>query len=248
MIELVDVVKGFDGKRVIDSLNLAIPDGKITAIIGLSGEGKSVLLKLLIGLLHPESGKILVDGEDIAGMNEHDLIRVRRQYGMLFQGAALLDSLTIFDNLALPLVEKHDLPAETIAQRVHKVLAEVGLKDVDDSYPDQLSGGMKKRVGLARALIMEPKIILFDEPTTGLDPITDRAIHKLIKDTQGQFGYTAIIVSHDIPAIFSIADSVAMIYQGRIVERGTPEAIQNSANPVVQQFITGNLTGPIHYV
>lgn len=248
MIELVDVVKGFDGKKVIDGLSLAIPEGKITAIIGLSGEGKSVLLKLMIGLLHPESGKILVDGEDTAGMNEHDLIRIRRQFGMLFQGAALLDSLTVFDNLALPLVEKHDLSEESIAERVHKVLAEVGLKGEDDSFPDQLSGGMKKRVGLARALILEPKIILFDEPTTGLDPITDRAIHKLIKDTQDQFGYTAIIVSHDIPAIFSIADNVAMIYQGRIIEQGASEAIQTSADPIVQQFITGDLEGPIHLV
>jgi len=167
VIELVDVVKGFDGKNVIDGLSLTIPKGKITAIIGLSGEGKSVLLKLLIGLLHPESGKILVDGQDIAGMSEHNLIRVRRQFGMLFQGAALLDSLTVFDNLALPLEEKHDIPKETIAKRVHLVLAEVGLTGVDDQYPDKLSGGMKKRVGLARALIMEPKIILFDEPTTG---------------------------------------------------------------------------------
>jgi len=248
VIELVDVVKGFDGKKVIDGLSLAIPEGKITAIIGLSGEGKSVLLKLMIGLLHPESGKILVDGEDTAGMNEHDLIRIRRQFGMLFQGAALLDSLTVFDNLALPLVEKHDLSEESIAERVHKVLAEVGLKGEDDSFPDQLSGGMKKRVGLARALILEPKIILFDEPTTGLDPITDRAIHKLIKDTQDQFGYTAIIVSHDIPAIFSIADNVAMIYQGRIIEQGASEAIQTSADPIVQQFITGDLEGPIHLV
>ena len=169
MIELVDVVKGFDGKAVLDGLSLVIPAGRITAIIGLSGEGKSVRLKLLIGLLHPESGKILVDGEDIAEMNEHNLIRVRRQFGMLFQGAALLDSLTVFDNLALPLAEKHDLPPETIAKRVHLVLAEVGLTGVDAKYPDEMSGGMKKRVGLARALILEPRIMLFDEPTTGLD-------------------------------------------------------------------------------
>lgn len=248
MLELVNVVKGFDGKAVIDGLSLVVPQGKITAIIGLSGEGKSVLLKLLIGLLHPDSGKILVDGEDIAEMKEHDLIRVRRQFGMLFQGAALLDSLTVFDNLALPLEEKHDLPSEAIAERVHLVLAEVGLTGVDEQFPDELSGGMKKRVGLARALILEPSIILFDEPTTGLDPITDTAIHKLIQDTQHQFGYTAVIVSHDIPAIFSIADHVAMIYQGRIVEKGTPKEIQESLSPVVQQFITGNLEGPIHIV
>jgi phospholipid/cholesterol/gamma-HCH transport system ATP-binding protein len=145
VIELVDVVKGFDGKNVIDGLSLTIPKGKITAIIGLSGEGKSVLLKLLIGLLHPDSGRILVDGEDIAGMDEHNLARVRRQFGMLFQGAALLDSLTVFDNLALPLEERHDLPPKTISERVHLVLTEVGLAGVDDKYPDELSGGMKKR-------------------------------------------------------------------------------------------------------
>jgi phospholipid/cholesterol/gamma-HCH transport system ATP-binding protein len=248
VIELIDVVKGFDGRVVINGLSLVIPERKITAIIGLSGEGKSVLLKLLIGLLHPESGRILIDGVDIAGMAEHDLKAVRQKFGMLFQGAALLDSLTVFDNLALPLVEKHQLSAGDIAQRVHKVLEEVGLKGVDDKYPDKLSGGMNKRVGLARALILEPKIMLFDEPTTGLDPITDRAIHTLIQDTQKQFGYTAVIVSHDIPAIFSITDLVAMIYQGRIVEQGTPEEIQHSENPVVRQFISGKLDGPIHIV
>jgi len=245
VIELIDVVKGFDGKAVINGLSLSIPEGKITAIIGLSGEGKSVLLKLLIGLLHPEHGRILIDGEDIAGMDEHDLKRVRKKFGMLFQGAALLDSLSVFDNLALPLQEKHELSAGAISQRVQKVLLEVGLKGADEKFPDKLSGGMKKRVGLARALILEPKIMLFDEPTTGLDPITDRAIHTLIKDTQEQFGYTAVVVSHDIPAIFSIADLVAMIYQGRIVLQGTPEEIQRSENLIVQQFISGNLEGPI---
>jgi phospholipid/cholesterol/gamma-HCH transport system ATP-binding protein len=248
VIELVDVVKGFEGQTVIDGLNLIIPEGKITAIIGLSGEGKSVLLKLLIGLLHPDSGRILVDGEDIAKLSEHELRRVRRKFGMLFQGAALLDSLTVFDNLALPLEEKHAFSAEEISQRVHKLLAEVGLKEIDEKYPDKLSGGMKKRVGLARALILEPDIMLFDEPTTGLDPITDRAIHTLIKETQDQFGYTAVIVSHDIPAIFAIADHVAMIYHGRIVGEGTAAEIQGSGNPVVQQFITGQLEGPIHIV
>lgn len=248
MIKLIDVVKEFDGKAVIDGLSLVIPEGKITAIIGLSGEGKSVLLKLLIGLLHPDSGRILIDDEDIARMNEHDLGRVRKKIGMLFQSAALLDSLTVFDNLALPLVEKHELSAENIAELVNKALADVGLKGVDEKYPDELSGGMKKRVGLARALIMQPKIVLFDEPTTGLDPITDRAIHKLIKDTQSQFGYTAVVVSHDIPAIFDIADVVAMIYHGRIVEAGAPEEIQRSENPIVQQFVKGKLEGPIHIV
>lgn len=248
MIKLIHVVKKFESQTVFDDLTLQIPEGKITVVIGLSGEGKSVLLKLLIGLLHPDGGRILIDDEDIAGMDEHDLSRVRKKFGMLFQSAALLDSLTVFDNLALPLAEKHNLPAEVIAERVHQALADVGLREIDDKYPDELSGGMKKRVGLARALIMQPKIILFDEPTTGLDPITDRAIHKLIKDTQGQFGYTAVVVSHDIPAVFDIADFVAMIFHGRVVEAGTPEEINRSENPVVRQFVTGALEGPIHIV
>lgn len=248
MIKLINVVKRFDTQTVFDDLTLQIPEGEITVVIGLSGEGKSVLLKLLIGLLHPDSGQILIDDEDIAGMNEHELSRVRKKFGMLFQSAALLDSLTVFDNLALPLVEKHNLPPEEISDRVRKALADVGLRDMDGKFPDELSGGMKKRVGLARALIMQPKIILFDEPTTGLDPITDRAIHNLIKDTQGLFGYTAVVVSHDIPAVFDIADHVAMIYHGRIVEVGTPDEIRQSKHPVVRQFITGALDGPIHVV
>lgn len=248
MIKLIHVVKKFESQTVFDDLTLQIPEGKITVVIGLSGEGKSVLLKLLIGLLHPDGGRILIDDEDIAGMDEHDLSRVRKKFGMLFQSAALLDSLTVFDNLALPLAEKHNLPAEVIAERVHQALADVSLREIDDKYPDELSGGMKKRVGLARALIMQPKIILFDEPTTGLDPITDRAIHKLIKDTQGQFGYTAVVVSHDIPAVFDIADFIAMIFHGRVVEAGTPEEINRSENPVVRQFVTGALEGPIHIV
>lgn len=248
MIKLINVVKRFDDQTVFDDLTLQIPEGEITVVIGLSGEGKSVLLKLLIGLLHPDSGRILIDDEDIAGLNEHELSRVRKKFGMLFQSAALLDSLTVFDNLALPLVEKHNLPPEEISDRVHKALADVGLRDMDGKFPDELSGGMKKRVGLARAFIMQPKIILFDEPTTGLDPITDRAIHNLIKDTQGLFGYTAVVVSHDIPAVFDIADHVAMIYHGRIVEVGTPDEIRQSKHPVVRQFITGALDGPIHVV
>lgn len=248
MIKLINVAKRFESQTVFDDLTLQIPEGKITVVIGLSGEGKSVLLKLLIGLLHPDSGQILIDDEDIAGMNEHDLTQVRKKFGMLFQSAALLDSLTVFDNLALPLAEKHNLPADVISERVHKALTDVGLREIDDKYPDELSGGMKKRVGLARALITQPQIILFDEPTTGLDPITDRAIHKLIKDTQGQFGYTAVVVSHDIPAVFDIADLVAMIYHGRVVEVGTPEEIKRSENPVVRQFVEGALEGPIHIV
>lgn len=248
MIKLVDVEKSFDSQVVLDKLNLEIPAGKITAIIGPSGEGKSVLLKHMIGLMQPDSGKVFVDGEDITAMRRHVLNRVREKFGMLFQNAALFDSMTVFENVAFPLEEKTSLSRLEIRDKVHEALEHVGLKGVDRKYPDELSGGMKKRVGLARALLLNPRIILFDEPTTGLDPIICRAIHQLIKDTHTRFGFTAVIVSHEIPEIFDISDNVAMLYRGRIIEMGTPEVIQRSEQPVVRQFISGSLEGPIQFI
>lgn len=248
MIKLVDVEKSFDSQVVLNKLNLEIPAGKITAIIGPSGEGKSVLLKHMIGLMKPDSGTVFVEGEDITVMRRHVLNRVREKFGMLFQNAALFDSMTVFENVAFPLEEKTSLSRLEIRDKVHEALEHVGLKGVDRKYPDELSGGMKKRVGLARALLLNPRIILFDEPTTGLDPIICRAIHQLIKDTHTRFGFTAVIVSHEIPEIFDISDNVAMLYRGRIIEMGTPEAIQRSAQPVVKQFISGSLEGPIQFV
>jgi phospholipid/cholesterol/gamma-HCH transport system ATP-binding protein len=248
MIKLVDVTKTFGRQVVLNRLNLEIPAGKITAVIGPSGEGKSVLLKHMIGLMRPDSGKVLIDGAEITHLGRRDLNRVREKFGMLFQNAALFDSMTVFENVAFPLEEKTRLSAAEIRDRVHEALEHVGLSEVDQKFPDELSGGMKKRVGLARAVLLNPEIILFDEPTTGLDPIICRATHQLIKDTHARYGFTAVVVSHEIPEIFDIAEQVAMLYQGEILEMGTPESIQRSAHPVVRQFITGSLEGPIHFM
>jgi len=245
MITLRQVRKAFGDQVVLDKLDLEVPRGKITAIVGPSGGGKSVLLKHMIGLLKPDSGQVLVDGENIVSMGRGELNRVREKFGVLFQNAALFDSMTIFENVAFPLEEKTRLSREEIRNRVHRSLEEVGLRSVDDKYPDQLSGGMKKRVGLARALLLDPAIILFDEPTTGLDPIICKAMHRLILDTHAQFGFTAVIVTHEVPAIFEICDYVAMLYQGKILFRGTPDEIRASDNPAVRQFILGELEGPL---
>ncbi|HEX9022411.1 MAG TPA: ABC transporter ATP-binding protein [Geobacteraceae bacterium] len=249
MIKLVNVTKAFDSQVVLRNLNLEIATGKITAIIGPSGEGKSVLLKHMIGLMQPDGGEVLVDGEVISTMRGSNLNRMREKFGMLFQNAALFDSMTVFENVAFPLEEKTRLGQAQIRDRVEAALKDVGLGNSDSKkYPDMLSGGMKKRVGLARALLLNPKIILFDEPTTGLDPVICRTIHHLIKDTHRKFGYTAVIVSHEIPEIFDISDHVAMLYKGEILEMGSPKDIQRSTHPVVRQFITGSLEGPIRLV
>jgi len=248
MIELIDVTRKFGDQVVLDRLSLHVPPGKITAVIGPSGEGKSVLLKHMIGLLRPDEGQVLVEGEDIALVSRQELNRVREKFGMLFQNAALFDSLTVFENVAFPLEEKTKLSRTEIRDRVHEALEHVGLAGIDRKYPDELSGGMKKRVGLARALLLDPRIILFDEPTTGLDPIICRAIHQLIKDTHNRYGFTAVIVSHEIPEIYDISDYVAMLYRGEIISMGTPDEIRNSDHPVVRQFVSGSLDGPIHLI
>jgi phospholipid/cholesterol/gamma-HCH transport system ATP-binding protein len=248
MIRLLKVTKSFDSQVVLNDLSMDIPTGKITSIIGPSGEGKSVLLKHMIGLLKPDSGEVVADGDVISSMRGSSLNQAREKFGMLFQNAALFDSMTVFENVAFPLEEKTRLSPAEIRDKVHEALAHVGLKGIDKKYPDMLSGGMKKRVGLARALLLNPKIILFDEPTTGLDPIICRAIHQLIKDTHRRFGYTAVIVSHEIPEIFEISDQVAMLYRGQIIEQGKPRDIQHSSHPVVKQFISGSLDGPIRLV
>jgi phospholipid/cholesterol/gamma-HCH transport system ATP-binding protein len=248
MIVLKGVKKSFGSQLVLDEVNLSIASGRITAIIGPSGEGKSVLLKHMIGLLRPDAGSVLVDGEEISGLGRGALNRVREKFGMLFQNAALFDSLTVFENVAFPLQEKTRLTDPEIGERVREALSHVGLAGVEAKYPDQLSGGMKKRVGLARALLMNPRIILFDEPTTGLDPVISRAIHQMIRSTHGHFGYTAVVVSHEIPEIFDISDNVAVLYRGKIIETGTPQEILRSGDPVVRQFINGSLEGPIRLI
>ncbi len=248
MICLSNVHKSFGAQTVLDGLDLKIPDGQITAIIGPSGEGKSVLIKHMIGLMQPDSGQIEVDGESIVGIRRSKLNQIREKFGMLFQNAALFDSMNVFENVAFQLQEKTKLSKDEIRVRVLSALEDVGLKNVEHKFTDELSGGMKKRVGLARAVLLNPKIILFDEPTTGLDPIIKRAIHQLIKETHEKFGFTAVIVSHEIPEIFDIAQNVAMLYHGKILQFGSADEIRNSTNPVVKQFISGSLDGPIQMI
>ncbi|MBT1072288.1 ABC transporter ATP-binding protein [Pelotalea chapellei] len=248
MISLSNLHKSFGSQTVLNGLDLEIPAGQITAIIGPSGEGKSVLIKHMIGLMQPDQGRIEVDGESILGIRRSQLNRIREKFGMLFQNAALFDSMNVFENVAFPLQEKTALSKSEIRDRVISALEDVGLKNVEHKYTDELSGGMKKRVGLARALLLNPKIILFDEPTTGLDPIIKRAIHQLIKDTHAKFGFTAVVVSHEIPEIFDVAQNVAMLYKGRILQFGTAAEIRHSQDPVVRQFVSGSLDGPIQMV
>ena len=248
MIQLNNLHKAFGSQKVLNGLSLTIPDGQITAIIGPSGEGKSVLLRHMIGLMQPDTGQVEIDGESIIGIRRSEMNRIREKFGMLFQNAALFDSMNVFENVAFPLQEKTSYSKDEIRTRVLAALEDVGLKNVEHKFTDELSGGMKKRVGLARALLLNPRIILFDEPTTGLDPIIKRAIHQLIKDTHEKFGFTAVIVSHEIPDIFDIAQNVAMLFRGEIRQYGTADEVRNSSDPVVKQFISGSLDGPIQMI
>ena len=245
MIRLIDVHKSFGKQKVLDGLNLEIEDGKTTVIIGKSGGGKSVLLKHIIGLLKPDSGKVLIDDVDIAKLNDKELNEVRKKFGMLFQDAALFDSMNVGENVAFPLREHTKKKEDEIEEIVRERLKAVGLSGVENKMPSELSGGMRKRVGLARAVAMLPQIVLFDEPTTGLDPIMTEAINELIINTQKNFNLTCIVISHDIQSIFEVGHKIAMLYEGKIIEYGTPEEIRKSDNPVLTQFLSGSLDGPI---
>ena len=239
MITVVGLTKSFGRQPVLRQLDLEVPTGSVTVIIGRSGGGKSVFLKHLVGLLHPDAGRVLVDGAEITRLRGRALDAVRRRYGVVFQGGALFDSMTCWDNVAFPLREKLRLRRAEVGKRVETALAQVGLEGVGGKNPAEISGGMRKRVAIARALVTEPEIVFFDEPTTGLDPILVNTIHRLIQGLHRKLGFTAVMVSHEIPEIFEIADTVAMLHEGRIVEVGTPAAIQASTNPVVRQFIRG---------
>lgn len=245
MIELIDLYKSFNGQKVLNGVNLSIPDKEVVTIMGKSGCGKSVLIKHIIGLLSPDRGSVVIDGVDITTLDVRELDQIREKLGVLFQGGALFDSLTVYGNVAFQLREKTKLTKGEIRDRVMQALEDVGLKGMENKYPAELSGGMKKRAGLARALIAEPSIVLFDEPTTGLDPIISRSIHRLIRTTHEKYRYAAVIISHEVPGIFEISDRVAMLHNGIIEEYGTPEEIERSSNPAVKQFITGSLEGPI---
>lgn len=248
MIRLVDIHKSFGKQKVLDGLNLDIEDGKTTVIIGRSGGGKSVLLKHIIGLLKPDSGEVLIDGTDLTKLDDKSLNEIRKRFGMLFQEGALFDSMNVGDNVAFPLREQTKMKEPEIHQLIIDLLRAVGLVDVDTKMPSELSGGMRKRVGLARALALKPHIVLFDEPTTGLDPIMIEAINRLIIDTQKNFNLTCVVISHDLDSIFKIGHRIAMLHQGKIIEYGTPEEVRASKNPAVVQFLAGSIEGPIQIV
>ena len=239
MIQVRGLKKSFRGQAVLRGIDLEVPTGAITVIIGRSGGGKSVLLKHILGLLRPDEGAVIIDGNDVTRLGGAALDRVRSRYGVVFQGGALFDSMTCGQNIAFPLREKLRVSRREVTTRVEAALKQVGLEGVGGKYPAEISGGMRKRVAIARALVTEPEIIFFDEPTTGLDPILVNTIHRLIRELHARHRFTALIVSHEIPEIFEIVDRVAMLGEGRIVEEGPPDAVQASANPIVRQFIHG---------
>ncbi|MBI5234474.1 MAG: ABC transporter ATP-binding protein [Deltaproteobacteria bacterium] len=245
MIQITDLKKSFNSKHVLDGVNLEVEKSRITVIIGRSGEGKSVLLKHIIGLLKPDAGSVLFDGIDITAVKEQELNDIRKRFGMLFQSAALFDSMTVAENVAFPLKEHTALKDPEILSIVREKLKRVGLVDAENMMPSELSGGMKKRVGLARAIVMDPEIVLFDEPTTGLDPIMSDSIARLILNTQRDLKTTYFVITHDIALTYKIADMIAMLHEGRIIEKGAPEEMKENPNPVLRQFLEGSAEGPI---
>jgi phospholipid/cholesterol/gamma-HCH transport system ATP-binding protein len=243
IIDVKNVYKSFGPKEVHSGLTLAIRKGESITVLGGSGSGKSVLLKEITGLLKPEQGEVIVEGENIVPMDEKDLVSVRKKMGMLFQGAALFDSLTVEENIAYPLRENTDYPEDKIREVVATNLELVGLPDIEDKMPADLSGGMKKRVGLARAMAMNPKILLYDEPTTGLDPPNISRINQLIRDMQAQFGITGVIITHDVQSAFEVSDRVAFLYHGKIIFTGTVEEAENTDIEILSDFIHGRMEG-----
>ncbi|HOI45034.1 MAG TPA: ABC transporter ATP-binding protein [Candidatus Aminicenantes bacterium] len=245
MIRIVDLHKQFGTKKVLSGLDLEIERGETMVIIGQSGSGKSVLLKHLIGILKPDRGQIYIDGEEITRLVDEELQKLTRKFGMLFQGGALFDSLSVAENVGFGLERYSDYPRGEINRIVSESLAKVGLKGIEGLMPHELSGGMKKRVGLARAIAYKPEIILYDEPSTGIDPIRADSINDLIIELKNDMCVTSVVITHDMVSCYKVADRIAMLYNGRIIEVGTPADIQASSSPVVQQFIHGKAQGPI---
>ncbi len=240
VIRFEEVTKSFGDRRrrhvVLDRVSFSIPRGRTTVIAGGSGQGKSVTLKLILGLMRPDSGHIYVDDRDVTRLRGEELRNLRTRFGVLFQGAALFDSLTVFENIALPLRERTRLSEEEIRDRVMATLRQLELDGHEEKFPAQLSGGMKKRVGLARALQLEPEIVLFDEPTTGLDPVMTQEIYELFSRTQQRLGYTAVIVSHDIPKVFDLADRIILLNKGEVDVFDDVEEIAHSTKPYIREF------------
>lgn len=237
MIKILDLYKSFNGQEVLKGINLEIEDGKTTVILGPSGCGKSVLIKHILRLLLPDSGSIIIDGKDITKIDAKEMNSILKKLGVLFQGGALFDSMTIEENVAFPLCEHKKLSRSEIAEKVRESLLLVGLSGTEKKYPSELSGGMRKRAAMARAIVMEPQILIFDEPTTGLDPITSDQIDNLIIEFNRKLNITNIVISHDIPGTFKIAHKIAMMYSGKIIEEGTPEEFRRSTNPIVRRFL-----------
>lgn len=238
MIEVEALFKAFGDRPVLEGVSLQVPVGSTAVILGGSGSGKTVLMKHMIGLLKPDSGVVRIEGEDIVPLDARELPRVRRKFGMVFQGAALFDSMTVYENVAFPLVEHHTVSTDEAREIVRRKLAVVGLKGIEDKLPADLSGGMRKRVGLARAIVLDPKIVLYDEPTTGLDPITTDYVDEMILEAKRELGVTSVVISHDIASAFKVADNVAFLHGGRIVAQGSPEQLRESKVPQLVDFLS----------
>ncbi len=245
VIECVEVEKSFSGHRVLDGVTCQVPRARITVIMGPSGTGKSVLLRHFVGLLRPDRGDVIVEGRSVPRLSEDELLALRREMGMLFQDGALFSSMNLYDNVAFPLRQHTRLSEREVRTAVMARLVEVGLAGAERKMPSELSGGMRKRAGFARALVLEPRILLFDEPDSGLDPVRTALLCDLIRDIQRRYGSTAVVISHDTKAVFDVADHVILLHGGRVVEQGPRERVRDSANPFTRQFIEGAVDGPL---
>ena len=242
MIRFINVSKSFGAKRVLDGFTLEIPDGQTTVMMGYSGTGKSVALKHIVGLLEPDSGRVIVDDFDVPTLSRRELYKLRARVGYVFQFAALFDSFTIGENVAMGLRKQQELTEREIADRVHEALELVDLPAVAERFPAELSGGMRKRVGIARAIALRPKYILYDEPTTGLDPVTSAVIDQLMIRMRDRLGVTGIVITHDMRSAYTVGTRIAMLYQGRVRQVGSVDEIRHTADPVVRQFVEGRPT------
>ncbi len=245
IIQVRDLVYAVGGKSVLDGISFDVPRGSIFGVMGMSGTGKSTLLKNLMGLVKPQKGDIIIDGVSIVGLSERELTPIRRKMGMCFQDAALFDSMTVAENVAFGLRRHTDMSEEEIQQRVREILDNLGLAGAEDLYPAELSGGMRKRVGIARAVVLEPDVMLYDEPSAGLDPIMSARIDELIRRLHDERGITSVIVTHEVEELFALCDLVMMLHEGRIVALDTPQALRASDNELVRQFVEGRAAGPI---
>jgi phospholipid/cholesterol/gamma-HCH transport system ATP-binding protein len=244
-IQFIDVHKAFGRNRVLRGLNLGIPEGKISMILGPSGTGKSVCIKHMVGLLYPDKGDILVHGDSVPNMPDEELFEMRKKFGVLFQDGALFGSMNLYDNVAFPLRQHTDKGEDEIAEIVNRRLREVGLADSGDKMPNELSGGMRKRAGFARALVLDPKIVLFDEPDSGLDPVRTALLCELIKEVHQENGGAYVVITHDIASARRVAEFIAVLWRGRIVESGPAQELFASENPFVRQFLSGESVGPL---